>query len=78
MILRGHLLKEELCVDLHVLFSLPQRRNIECNHIDAIIEILSKGAILHHFFQVSVGRSNQTKVQLDPLLSADPLHLAFL
>src|SRR5271169_6745 len=58
----------------NVAFPLAQRRKQNRYHIDSIIQILAKPTLLHRFFQILVGCSDQAKVNLLGEFAADTLN----
>src|SRR3990167_7321965 len=62
----------------YILFSLPQRRELNGNHMETIVKVLSKTAFLHKFFQVFFGCTNDTDIDRNRLLAANTLKLPLL
>src|SRR5512147_388113 len=64
------------CCD--VTAALAQRRQPNRKHVDAVPEILAKGAYLHHLVELPVRRCDQSHVDWNRPLSTHPLKYALL
>ena len=58
--------------------ALAQRRHPDREHVEAVVEVLAELAVLDQLDHVAVGRRDQAEVDLDRLLGADRIDLAFL
>ena len=58
--------------------TIAQRRNLDVEDAEAVEQVLAKGAALHRFPQVAVGRGDHPDVRLDEPRAAEALELAFL
>ncbi len=56
---------------------LTQRRRVDANDIEAVIQILSKARLLHSARKVLVGRGDDAHIDPDRRLSTDAIKLAF-
>ena len=61
----------------NVLGARAQRRQLDANDIQAVVEVLAEHAALHPVLQVLVGRGNHAHLDPDRGLAADPIKLAF-
>ena len=57
---------------------MPEWRNLDFKDFDAVIEILAKTAVFHHFFKVPVGGSDETHIHLNVFLAAHARNPALL
>src|SRR5262249_39047608 len=57
---------------------LAQRRQLDRNDVDPVVEVFAELAFLDGAFQVDVGRGDETEFRLDRLGAADTLDFAFL
>ncbi len=48
--------------------SFPERGEIEPDHIEAIVEVFPKHALLGQFFQICLGCRNNTEIERNPWL----------
>src|SRR3990170_4570534 len=62
----------------NILFSLPQRRELNGNHMETIIEVLTKTAFLYQFLKVFFGCTDDTNIDRNRLLAADTFKFPFL
>src|SRR5258707_13345753 len=74
----GVLLDEEVDQSWNVSLSLAQRWQGHRDHVQSIIEILSKASGLHFRREIAVGGGYQSNVYLDRLGSADPFEFPLL
>ena len=58
--------------------SLAQRRHLNRNHVQPVVEILPEAALRDAFGQIAVGGGYQADVQANRFRAAQPLHLPFL
>ena len=58
--------------------AIAQRRQLDLDDIQPIVEVLAEAAVLDHFRQVGVGRGHHSHVHFDRLAVADALELALL
>ena len=63
---------------LRVAGALAQGRNRDRDLVEAEVEVLAEGAVLHHLREILVGRGEHPHVDRDRLASADPLDHAVL
>ena len=57
---------------------VAQRRHLEFDHVEAVIEVLAEPAGRHLLLQVAVGGDDDAHVHADRLLAADPLQFVLL
>ena len=57
---------------------LPQRRGVDREDVQAVVEIVTEPVLFHHLDEVPVRRSHQTDVDLDRPSAADALELLLL
>src|SRR5690606_4215607 len=76
--LRGESPVEELDERRDVLDSLPERRKRDRRGLEAVVEILAKGAFDDEIAQDSIGRGDQSKVDWRRRSAAEPSHFALL
>src|SRR5205085_5923526 len=62
----------------NILDPLSERRQLDGEHVETIKQILSKFLFDHETLQVLIGGGHHTHVNLDIVLTADPLELALL
>ena len=53
-----------------VIFSLPERRNMDRHDIQPVIQVLPKAFLLHHLFQVAVSSGDHSDVHLYGFVAA--------
>jgi hypothetical protein len=58
--------------------ALAQRRQRERVDVDAVIEILAKGAAAHHLIEIAMGGDDDADVYRDGAVASDALDLLFL
>ena len=75
---RVELLDEVLDQERDVARALAQRRQADRHHVQAVVEILAKGAGRDLLLQIAVGRGDQPHVDADRLDAAHALELALL
>ncbi len=61
-----------------ILGALAQRRKMQRDHVQPIVEVRSKGSLAHRLFQVAIGGGDDADVDVDALLAADAHELALL
>jgi hypothetical protein len=61
-----------------VFAALAQRRQVEPEHVEPVVEVLPEELLLHHLREVAVGRRDDAGVHGDLLRAADGTHLALL
>ena len=64
--------------DADVLAALAQRRHVERDDVEPVVEVLAEALLLHHMAEVLVRRGDDADVHADRLGGAEPLELAFL
>lgn len=64
------LLEKHLGIPGDIVFSLVQGRNLDMDHADPIIEVLTEIARLNHFPQILMGGDDQPDVDPDRALAA--------
>jgi hypothetical protein len=74
----GEALREVADQPRDVLGPLPQRRQHDGEHVQAVVQVGAKGAVGDHPGQVAVGGRHQPHVHLDRLGAAQPLELLLL
>src|SRR5208283_5405088 len=55
-----------------------QRRDIDRNHVEAVVEVLAKRSIFERGAQIAVGSGEKANVDFDGACAAEPLELALL
>jgi len=63
---------------LDVLGSLPQRRGVDREDVQALVEVITEPMLVHHLDEVPVRRGHQTDVDLDRPGTADAHELLLL
>ena len=48
------------------------------HHVQAVVEIFAKSALLHHLRQIAVRRADQPDIQVDRSAAAEPFKASFL
>jgi hypothetical protein len=74
----GRVGEEVVDEERDVLAALVQRRDLDLDHAQAIVQILAEAAAGHGGLEVVVGRRDQTDVDADRLVAADALEFLFL
>ena len=72
------LFQEVINKDRNIFAPLTQRRDINRENIDAIVEVVAKSAVGHHRPEVAVCRRNYADVNADLVSTTDPPDLSFL
>src|SRR5205807_4164789 len=72
------LLNEIICQQWNILAPLSKRRHGERDDVETIVEVLTKCALTDGFFEVSVGRGNQSDINLERARPTDALELSLL
>ena len=72
------LLQEEVDQDGDVVAALAQRRHVDGEDVDAVVEVVAEAAVRDHRAQVAVGRGDDAHVNLDGARAADATNLALL
>src|SRR5437016_3313637 len=62
----------------NVLGPLAERRGLDREHVQPVVEIVPEPLLLHHPKEVAVRRGDEADVDLDRLRTADPLELLLL
>src|SRR2546423_11874053 len=62
----------------YVFLSLAQRRQVDVDDVQAVVEVLAETSLLHHLLQIAVGRGDDADVDLDRLHAAEAHELALL
>ena len=57
---------------------LPQRRQVDRNHIQAVVEVKPESADTHHLIKVPIGCTDNSKIDATRLAAADPFDFLFL
>src|ERR1017187_6862306 len=76
--IRPQLGDEVLRQKRNILFALAQRRNVHGHHVEAVIEVLAKGALLKRGAQILVGGGHHAHVDMAGDVAAQALELALL
>ena len=58
-----------------VLFPFPERGDVNVQHVDAIVQVLSKGILLYCLEQIAIGGSNKPHIHLNGFGGTDFLNL---
>ena len=74
----AQLLQELLGKQRHIVEAVPQRRQQNVEHLQAVVQVLSEIASLDRLLQVAVRRSNDAHVRFLRADPAEPLELALL
>ena len=72
------LLDEVVHEQRNVLAPLPQRRQRDGEHVEAVPEVFAEAARLHLLEEVAIGRGDDARVGLERDVAADALELAVL
>src|SRR6185436_11049433 len=70
--------EEVLREQRHIVTPLPQRREVDADDVQAIVEVLAEAAVLHLLLQIDVGGGNDADVDLDRLHAAEAHELTLL
>ena len=62
----------------NVFLVLAQRRNIDGDHVEAVVEILAERAFFERGAQVAVGGGDQADIHFERFRAAEPLEFALL
>src|ERR1044072_5663209 len=57
---------------------LTQRRHAQSNHVQEVRKVFTKTALGYHFFEIRVGRRDDTHINLGGSLFTQRLNLTFL
>ncbi len=72
-------LRQEMLRDRQdVIDAVAQRRQAHVDNVEAVVEILAKGALLHHFLEVLVGGRHYPHVDALHTARAHRANLLFL
>lgn len=55
-----------------------QRRQLQVDDVDAVIEVAAEPALVYHLGKITVGRGDDADIEVDLLARADALKLIFL
>ena len=72
------LLQEVLHEERDVVATFAQRRQLDRNHVQPVVEILAKRSFGHHLREIRVRRGDDADVDLDRVRVADAFELALL
>ena len=75
---RRQLVDEVVGQERNVLLALAQRRNVERHHVEPVIKIFAKGALLQRGAQILVGGGDHAHVDVARHVAAQALELALL
>src|SRR5262245_66537881 len=56
-----------------VVLAGPERRHLDRDDVEAVVEVLPEAALTDERREITVGRGNDAHVDLDGVLAADPL-----
>ena len=73
-----NVVRERVCEERDVVSSFPQRRQIDREHREAVVQIRAKALLHHRFTEVAVRRGDDADFDFDGRRPADPLELFFL
>src|SRR4029077_20210058 len=76
--LLGKPTQEVIRQDRNVFFSFSQGRQRDGDHIEAVVQILTKGSAKHRDFEIAIRRRNNAHVYGDGLVSAHAFDLTLL
>src|SRR5215471_446205 len=71
-------LEETLGQEHDITVSIAERRNANVEHVDAVIEIRAKRALLDRLVQIAIGSDDHANVGADDARAAETLELALL
>src|SRR5260370_495535 len=72
------LLREVADQERNVSGTFAQRWDADRKYVQAIVQVATELAILHHFFEIAIGGRYQSHIDLFCLVAAQPLKLTFL
>ena len=75
---RGQKLLQHALNQGHLVLSIAQRRQLHCQPVQTVIQILAQAAVGHFDVQVAVRRTDQPEVDFDRLASAQRQDLPVL
>ena len=58
--------------------ALPQRRHLELDHVETVVEVFAKPAGRHLLLQIAVGGAENARIHLEGLLPPHPLQFMLL
>ena len=61
-----------------VVLPLAQRRQVDVDDVQPVVEVLAEAALVHHLLEVAVGGRDDARVDADRLHAAEPHELALL
>ena len=73
-----YFLREEFDERRNVFFPLAQRRKLNVDDVQAVVQILAESAFVHEPFQIDVRCSNDPRIDLDRIDAAKPHEFLFL
>jgi hypothetical protein len=71
-------LQKELYEQRDIGLTLPQRREVDRNHVQAVVQILSELSLAHEAGEIAMGGGDHADVHLDGLVAAESLELLLL
>ncbi|CCJ84281.1 hypothetical protein BN133_658 [Cronobacter dublinensis 582] len=74
----GDFKRKRLHQQRNVFRALAQRRQMDREHVQTVIEIASELAVRHHLAQIAVSGGDKPHVGLDDFIAAEPLKLLLL
>ena len=74
----GELVDQEMDEQRDVLLAIPQRRQMDGEDVETIVQVLAERLLADRLEQVAVGGRDDADIDLDRLLAADALELALL
>src|SRR5258708_39890241 len=72
------LLREVADQERNVSGTFAQRWDADRKHVQAIVQVAAELAILHHCFEIAIGRRYRSHIDLLCSVAAQPFELAFL
>ena len=78
LVFLGILLQEMLHQQRNIFAALPQRRQIDADHVEPVEKIFAELALPHHLAKIHVGRGDDAHVHLNFLHAAEVHELAVL
>ena len=77
--IHGRELQQEELDQLRNLFTaLAQRRHVDLDHLQSIVEVFAERALPHHLFEIAIGGGDDAHVDFDGAIAAEFRELAVL
>ena len=62
----------------HIVFAIAQRRELDVNHMQAVVQIFAEASFFHQLAQIHVGGGDDAHIHFDHVHPAEAHELAFL